>query len=200
MSNWLYANVVPTETWRNAMTIPRELRIVKVGNDMRVASRLVNEIAKIRSAPVVLNDISLSKPFDISKKAGTIKFPCLLNLTVEDIKEFSISLSNESGEELLIGYDKMMDQYYIDRTRSGKIDFEKGFAAKHTAPGFSTGAKKNLSLLIDVSSVELFADDGLTVMTEIFFPNQPYNKISILSQNGGIIKKLEYYRLKETSR
>ena len=31
MSNWLYANLVPTVKWRNAMTIPRELKLVHAG-------------------------------------------------------------------------------------------------------------------------------------------------------------------------
>ena len=39
-------------------------------------------------------------------------------------------------------------------------------------------------------SVELFADDGLTVMTEIFFPNKPYDSISI--QSSGFVSILEY--------
>jgi fructan beta-fructosidase len=53
-----------------------------------------------------------------------------------------------------------------------------------------------ISLVIDVSSVELFADDGLTVMTELFFPNKPYNQIHIQSADGILIKKLEYKKLK----
>ena len=53
----------------------------------------------------------------------------------------------------------------------------------------------NMSLIIDVSSVELFADDGLSVMTEIFFPSKQYNQISIQSSTGAIIKKLEYASL-----
>ncbi|MFI5131285.1 MAG: glycoside hydrolase family 32 protein [Chitinophagales bacterium] len=195
MSNWLYANVVPTETWRNAMTIPRDLKLVKVGNEMFIASEPVKEIAKIKSTPVVVSNISLSKAFDLSTKTGKVKLPCLLNLALENSNDFSITISNDKGEELQIGYDKMNNQYFIDRTRSGKTDFQNEFAARHTAPRFAAGSKMNLVLLIDVSSVELFADDGLTVMTEIFFPNQPYNRIYIQSSNAAFIKSLEYYTL-----
>jgi len=51
-------------------------------------------------------------------------------------------------------------------------------------------------LIIDNASIELFADNGLTVMTEIFFPTTPYNQITIQSKEGTIIKKLEYVNLK----
>ena len=55
----------------------------------------------------------------------------------------------------------------------------------------------NVSLVIDVSSVELFADDGLTVMTEIFFPYKPYNKLQLQSTEKVVFKKIEYAALKK---
>jgi len=45
--------------------------------------------------------------------------------------------------------------------------------------------------VIDESSVELFADDGLSVMTEIFFPSTPYNKANIQAADN-TIKQLQY--------
>jgi len=195
MSNWLYANLVPTETWRNAMTIPRELRIINVDGHMLIASNLVKEIESIGSKRVVRKNIILSKPFDIAK-TRKVRLPCLLKLSLDSVKDFSIIVSNADAEELIIGYDKVSNQYYIDRTLSGKINFQEGFAAKHVAPRFSAVSKMNVSLLIDVSSIEVFADDGLTVMTEIFFPGKPYNQIQIESTDDAVIKKLEYIKLK----
>jgi fructan beta-fructosidase len=123
-------------------------------------------------------------------------FPCRLNLAFDEIKDFSLVIANDAGEEIIIGYDKKQDQYFIDRSRSGKIDFQKDFAARHVAPRFSDKGKMDLSLVIDESSVELFADDGLTVMTEIFFPNKPYSQIRLQSSDNAVIKKLEYISFK----
>jgi len=100
------------------------------------------------------------------------------------------------GEELLVGYDKKQNQFFIDRTKSGRVDFHKEFAAKHVAPRIATIAKSNMTLVVDVSSIELFADDGLTVMTSIFFPSKPYSQIHVQSNSGAVINKLEYSRLK----
>jgi fructan beta-fructosidase len=52
-----------------------------------------------------------------------------------------------------------------------------------------------MTLIVDVASVELFADNGLTVMTEIFFPSQPFNKISFRSSANASIKELSYQKL-----
>jgi len=195
MSNWLYANVVPTVAWRNAMTIPRELKLKHVGKDILVASEPVNELKIIQQHPITVNNLVVQKNFDVHQKAGAVKFPCRLSLTMDTVKDFSVILSNDMGEQLIIGYDKRNNQFYIDRTKSGKTNFQKDFAAKHVAPRFIKNNGMNLSLIIDVSSVELFADDGLTVMTEIFFPNKPYDKISLTAKDKLMIKKLSYARL-----
>ena len=177
------------------MTIPRELKIIKVNNEMLIASTPVKELANIKSKPVVISNVSLSKVVDVSKSIKNLSFPCIINLSVDSPKDLSITLSNQSGEELIVGFDKEQNRYFIDRTRSGKIDFQPDFAARHFAPRFTSSTKMNLSLVIDVSSVELFADDGLTVMTEIFFPNKPYNQVTIQSADNAVIKELEYIKL-----
>ena len=196
MSNWLYANVVPTETWRNAMTIPRELKLKHVGNDIFIASLPVSELSKIQSKPVIVSNLKIDDHIDIASKTGKVNFPCRINLSMDEIKDFSLIISNDTGEELIIGFDKKQNQYFIDRTKSGKINFQNEFADRHVAPRFTGNKKMNISLLIDVSSVELFADDGLSVMTEIFFPNKPYNQIHIQSPEDILIKKIEYISLK----
>jgi fructan beta-fructosidase len=192
MSNWLYANVVPTERWRSAMTLPRDLKLKHVGSTMLVASKPVSELHTIEAKPIIAENFRVAGNFDLSQKTGKINLPCRLNLNMEVLQNFSVALSNEMNEQVVIGYDKENSQYYIDRTKSGKADFYKGFAAKHMAPRFENVPQADLSLIIDVSSVELFADDGLTVMTEIFFPSKPFNQIHIQSPDGIAIKKLEY--------
>ena len=196
MSNWQYANLVPTKTWRNAMTIARDLKLKHVGNNIFIASQPVPELSAIQSKPVIVQNIKLTNPVDLAKKTGTVKLPCRLNLALDEIKDFSLVIANDAGEEIVIGYDKKQNQYFIDRTKSGKTDFQKDFAARHVAPRFTDNTKMNLSLVIDASSVELFADDGLTVMTEIFFPNKPYSQIRLQSSDNAVIKKLEYINLK----
>lgn len=196
MSNWLYAQAVPTEKWRSAMTIPRELKLMRTGTGLFVGSMPVDELSKIGSKRIIMNDIPVQQEVNLSEKIKELSFPAILNLSFEEIKDFSIRISNGAGEALLIGFDKKQNKYYIDRTNSGKTNFHKDFAARHFAPRFTTDSKMEISLVIDVSSVELFADDGLTVMTEIFFPNLPYDRVHVQSNDELHIKKLEYMRLK----
>ncbi len=196
MSNWLYASEVPTIKWRSAMSIPRELTLKRSGKDFLVASEPVKELNSIEEKSIVAKNILVNKDFDIAQKTKRITFPGRLNLKMDSTEDFSVIISNATGEQVIIGYDKSKNQYYIDRAQSGKVDFQKDFAETHTAPRFTKNQEMNISLVIDVSSVELFADNGLTVMTEIFFPDQPYDKINIHSDSKMKINSLEYTKLK----
>ena len=173
------------------MTVPRELKLKHVGNDILIASEPVKELSTIGLKSTTLNNINTGNNFDLSSKTGTVKLPCRINLDFDKATDFSLTLSNAAGEKVIIGFDKHNNQYFIDRIHSGKINFQKEFAKKHTAPRFAATDKMNVTLIIDESSVELFADDGLSVMTEIFFPSTPYNKANIRAADNSI-KQLQY--------
>jgi fructan beta-fructosidase len=198
MSNWLYANLVPTKRWRNAMTLPRELHIIHVGKEMYVASVPVKELNKIQVKPVSLQNVKVQNGVDLSRLIKKdITIPFRLNLELNANANFSLTLSNDLGEQLLLGYDKESNQYFIDRTHSGKTDFQKDFAARHAAPRLTENTNMNLSIIVDESSIELFADDGLTVMTSIFFPGKPYDHLGIEDDKNVVFKKLEYITMQD---
>lgn len=194
MSNWQYANIVPTVKWRSAFTVPRELNIEKQGEKYLVTSLPVKELGALEENPVVIEN-TVAKDYDLSAKVGKLAGPVKIELNSDKIETFSITLSNTQGEKLVMGYNKEKNSYYVDRTKSGKIDFEKGFGAFHYAPRLSAEINLDMTMIVDDASVELFADKGLTVMTEIFFPKEPYEHIQIQSPQKLIIKKVLYTRL-----
>ena len=195
MSNWQYAAKVPTETWRSAMTIPRELGVEKQGSRYLVTSRPVEELNRIAGKPVDIPNLAASD-YNLTQKTGKLTGPARIDLTSDKLESFTLTLTNDAGDKVDIGYDKSANKYFIDRAKSGRIDFEKGFAARHTAPRFSDKEIADMTLIIDNASVEMFADGGLTVMTEIFFPNSPFSDIKIQSDKGFQIKSLRYSSLK----
>ncbi|MBA2563729.1 MAG: glycoside hydrolase family 32 protein, partial [Chitinophagaceae bacterium] len=196
MSNWQYANKVPTKAWRSAMTIPRELKLKKVDNNYLVSSMPVKELDKLKKDVVSLKNIKINGQYDLSQKVKGLSGQYRIHLTADQAESFSIVLSNELSEELIVGYSKEEKEYFIDRTKSGKIDFENGFARRYAGRRLSKNNKLDITLIVDAASVELFADDGLTVMTGIFFPNKAYNKAIIKSPNSFIINELVYAEMK----
>jgi fructan beta-fructosidase len=192
MSNWQYANVVPTESWRSANTVPRELGLKEVDKEVYLTSTPVKELEALNGKTISLNNVAVKGQYDLTVKTGGKAELFKLVLTAPAANDFSIVLANEEGNELVVGYEKATNSYYIDRAKSGKTDFEKGFGKRHVAPRLSTDNKISLTLLADVASVELFADNGLTVMTDIFFPQKDMTKLYIKSANGMSVSNLQY--------
>jgi fructan beta-fructosidase len=113
----------------------------------------------------------------------------LLEMELDTANDFQLIFSNSAGEKMILGYEKSSNQYFIDRSTSGEIGFHEAFTGKHTAPRISKSGAIKFSLVADVSSLEWFADDGITAMTSIFFNKIGFNKIEIQSVAGITIKK-----------
>jgi fructan beta-fructosidase len=187
MSNWGYANVVPTENWRSAMTVARTLTLEDTPYGLRLASRPVEELKNIFGASYDLNNQAVSDSINISEKLGITASTFALDLDLEAASEgasFIIELSNTKNQKMLIGFDADKNQYFTDRTRAGNHDFSEDFPGVHFAPRNETGNKFTIKLLVDVASVELFADGGKTAMTDIFFPDEEFTNVKIMVKNG----------------
>jgi fructan beta-fructosidase len=195
MSNWQYAEKVPTKTWRSAMTIPRELKLMKADTGYYVASEPVKELNTIKGGSVELHNIAVKGDVSLTKLLKRSDGQYELDIISNQLKSFAITLSNANGEQLVTGYDDSEKSWYIDRTKAGVSDFHPEFAKRMVTKRKVTGKKTDLKLVIDAASIELFADKGLTVMTAIFFPKKPYDKLSI-SSNGFSISDLNYSGLK----
>jgi fructan beta-fructosidase len=195
MSNWEYAQQVPTSPWRSAMTLPRELALRQVGKEIYLTSAPVKEVGSMVVSPRIrpLTNLNLKGEVDLMKQLNVQWRPqSRLELRARQLQDMALVLSNAQGEELVIGFDKKANQYYIDRTKAGPSGFNPKFAARHVAPRLATSAGADLTLLFDAASVELFADGGLTTMTEIFFPSAPFTSLRLRPAPGLTLDSVEY--------
>lgn len=188
MSNWLYATTVPTEAWRSAMTVPRSLHLQQTPRGLRLLSKPVKELEILRDKKLDLAAQKIDNRSEIKDfQATTGEFLLEFDLNQTNASDFGIEISNSKGEKVQIGYAVASQQFYIDRSQAGKQDFSDQFAKKHFAPRVSDDKIVRVHVFLDVASVELFADNGSTVMTDIFFPNEDFNKIAIFSKAGSVV-------------
>ena len=192
MSNWLYATKVPTEKWRSAMTLPRELKLKNTENGLRLFQEPVKAFKELRKKQVFMQDGSINKKDTIKVIRNSKLNEIYLEITPNKSKSesFSIVASNNVGEQLEIGYNAESRSYYIDRTKSGNVNFEKSFSSVALAPRTSTNSEIKLHIFLDVASVEVFCDDGETVMTDIFFPTEDFSKIDLVG-NKKLFRKIK---------
>jgi len=186
MSNWQYATVVPTYRWRSAMTIPRRLSLRQTDEGIRLFSQPVKELMNLRKDPLKLSAHRLSEELPLD---GFHRASAELEITFswdssEAPQDLSLRLSNEVGEELIIGLRPRQAALYVDRREAGRSDFSPLFAGRHTAWHPIAGRQASLRVFYDQSSVEVFADDGRTVMTELVFPSEPFTHYELRSKGG----------------
>jgi len=196
MSNWNYANIVPTKAWRSAMTIPRELKLIKVDSSYYVASQPVKELGNLKDETKSLPAMTVKGDVSITKILNRSDNQFQFNISSKQLKSFFITLSNAQNEKLIVGFDEKENAWYIDRTHAGESGFNKDFAKRFSSARVAKGVGTDVTLIVDAASVELFADKGLTVMTSIFFPKKPLSTISISSKEGFSASGMAYAPLK----
>ncbi|MDX1908934.1 MAG: glycoside hydrolase family 32 protein [Bacteroidia bacterium] len=196
MSNWSYATVVPTTRWRSAMTLPRSLSLCQTEKGLRLSSMPVHELEKRRSEAHSIAGMTVS-----GEKGIPVSGP-LLELDLEwetgdtPPATFGVRLFNSKGEEIRIGYKIADNQYVIDRRQSGKTIFSDNFAGIHMAPRQVNSNRYTMRIWLDIASAELFADGGLTTMTDIFFPNENFGQVALFSEGGEVKVKGSVWEVK----
>ena len=170
MSNWQYAAQVPTKQYRSANGIARDLGYFEYNG---------TGYCSVKPSPEILNAFS--------KKAQASLTPAC-RVDVQLRANTVITLSNNKGESVTMTYNAKTETFSMDRTKSGDVSFSTDFPALTKAPTY--GKIKTLQIFIDKSSIEVFDADGKMAMTNIVFPSEPYNRLTV---KGG---KAKIYNLK----
>ncbi|MBR1546385.1 MAG: DUF4980 domain-containing protein [Prevotella sp.] len=160
MSNWQYANQVPTKQFRSANSIPRDLDLFEYNGQIYCGVTPSKEMLTLRGK----TDKRLPQTGEI----------------VIDLKgSTEITLSNSLGEQVVMRYDAVKNTFSMDRTRS-YASFSEAFPCVTTAPTY--GAVKQLRIFIDHCSIEAFDAEGRMAMTNLVFPTEPYNTLKVTNQ------------------
>uniref|UniRef100_UPI003FF0E0AF DUF4980 domain-containing protein n=1 Tax=Prevotella sp. TaxID=59823 RepID=UPI003FF0E0AF len=170
MSNWQYANQVPTLQYRSGNSIPRDLGLFEYKGETYCSVVPSPEMTAARS----------------KKATKSLSESCEMVVNLKG--NATITLSNDKGEKVVMCYDAKAETFSMDRTKSGKMDFSNDFAATTKAPTY--GKISQLRIFIDKSSIEVFDAEGKMAMTNLVFPTKPYNKVTV---KGG---KYQVYNIK----
>ena len=193
MSNWQYANQLPTRQFRSANSIARDLALVKAEDgSYRVSVVPSKEIEALRAGKPSVSS------FSAGSKGKSVVLPsalCEIDMKFVASKgsKVTVRFSNDNGEHADLVYDG--ESYVFDRAESGIIDFSQDFAVSTTAPA-SPASEQHLRMFMDVSSIEMFDGKGWWAMTNLVYPTIPFNKVEVISENGNCrVKSLKVYDL-----
>lgn len=197
MSNWQYANNVPTTQYRSANTLARDLTLYRVGGELYLKSKPSPEIKKARAEEKKIPTFEVKGNYEVASLLADNKGAYEIEMAIENkgTSKIDFSLMNEKGEKVAMYYDVVRKQFVMDRSASGIVGFSRDFPAVTVAPVRNTD-QIHLRLFIDRSSVEAFGEEGGYVMTNLVFPAEPYNRMVFSSDKGSyIVKSMNVYRL-----
>jgi sucrose-6-phosphate hydrolase SacC (GH32 family) len=186
MSNWQYANAVPTQQFRSSNSIPRDLSLIRQDKEVLLKSSPAPEVEALRGTPRQFKLSSAEEElFDKPQKA----YELVIRFNLPKKENVSFILSNESGEQVVMTYETASQTFSMDRRSSGRVSFSKFFPTVTVAPT-RVGGKMELRLFLDSASIEAFGNDFC--MTNLVFPTTPYNT---LKQNGKVKADVTLYPL-----
>ncbi len=198
MNSWSYAGVVPTSQYRSAMSVVRELSLFSYNGEVYLASSPVVELESLRREKVSVASFNVKENHTI----GEIKninnnglFELDIDLTLNSANCVGLLLQNEKGEAVKISFNRRDDKIYVDRTKSGLVNFSNYFPCVTNAPLWGED-RFNLRIYVDKSSVEVFLNGGKSAITNTLFPSAPYNKITFYTEDEEFgVDKFDYYCL-----
>ena len=197
MSNWDYANQVPTFQYRSANSVPRDLYLYKQDGQTYLASVPSGELLALRSKPIKKGSFKVNKSREVKNLLKANEGAYEIELKIGDVhaKKCGFQLYNSKGENVSCVYDLEKKQFLMDRTLSGETSFSDRFPAVTSAP-LTMQDEYTIRLLVDKSSIEVFDGEGRFVMTNLVFPDEPYNHLKFDSEGGSFrVLSMNVYKL-----
>ncbi len=186
MSNWQYAEAIPTSPWRSAQSLPRRVMLRTIDGEIRLVQQPVVKVQLLR------RDQHHLGPMEIPEGTTSLAGRGIAGKALEIIAEFEVGSAEEVGlkvrmgedQETLIGYNATSGEVFVDRTRSGADDFHPKSAGRHSGPFEAEDGRMTLHVFVDWSSVEVFAGQGETVITDRIFPDPESDGVALYAKGG----------------
>ena len=181
MNNWETA-LNPTSPWRSAMSIPRELILRRIAGNLRFCQTPVRELANIRGQEIVREKFVCNNvtPIDVRGQQLDIEVEFATGLATE----FGVRVLKSGQEQTVIGYDVAKQALFIDRTKSGNVAFHPAFSGRHAGPLPVRTGRVKMRIVVDKCSVEVFGNDGETVLSDLVFPRSSSDAVEIFTSGG----------------
>lgn len=188
MSHWSYAGALPTSTWRQAMTMVRKYELRTVNGQVQLVSSPVEALDTLRTGESFsTTDVTVSDGADVVLDQGAAGNAYDMEVVFDpgSASRSGVKVLASGDEATVIGYDAQAGTVYVDRTNSGRTSFSPAFPSVSSAPVKpDADGLIHLRVLVDRSSVEVFAGSGEAVITSAVYPSPQSTNVILFSEGG----------------
>lgn len=191
MTNWDYPFDFPTEGWKGQLTIPRELRLIDTGQGIRLAQAPIEELDSISENIFETSNqrVNENNAENLLKQVNGESYQIEAEIEIpadSEVSEFGFQVRQGIEEKSVIGYHPDEEQIFVDRSESGQTDFSNQFTTRHEADLVPDGQRVKLNIFVDNGSIEVFANDGEVVFSDVIFPEAASREMSFYTENGPV--------------
>ncbi|WP_294395786.1 sucrose-6-phosphate hydrolase [uncultured Clostridium sp.] len=163
--------------WAHCLTIPRELSI----KDDKLIQRPIKELELLRDKKIT-KSISLENEEVEIEGFSEKTYEVVCNLKDISGNRIGIKLRKSDNEETVFYYDMKNNKLVLDRSKSGS-EFATEYGTERRSDFHGDSLK--LQIYIDVSSVEIFINDGEEVFTSRIFTSESAQRLSLFAEGVG---------------
>lgn len=177
MSNWLYADTIPAADFRGSMTLARRLVLRPDADGLALLQRPVVRPGTV-ACELAGTDVDGEQVLPVAARTCQV----VAELEAGSAQRFGLRVRVGAGERTTVVVDPAARTIAVDRTEAGTSP-HPAFAAVHTAP-LPRRDVVRLEVVVDVASVEVFADDGEVVLTDQVLPDPGSTGLTVFAEGG----------------
>ncbi len=199
MSNGQYGQNVPTSPWRSMMSIPRELGLRQTPGGIRLVQAPVRELQRLRGGHSRFSggDVAQANAWLARHPVEGQQLEIRFELEPGTDGPAGVHVLKGPGEQTDVGVDPDRRIAFVDRRKSGKVDFNRDFPGIHEARLAPDEQRTKLHIFADASSLEVFVNDGERVFTDLVFPSPDSRRLQFFdAESGARVRHLDIWLLK----
>ena len=160
--------------WMGAMTVARELSLRTIDGRPQLVTTPARELSSLRTTGVTVSSRVIKAESSAALHPGLEGDQLDIDITLDpgSAAQSGLRVLAAQGLYTTIGYDAGTHEVYIDRSRSGRQDglAGNGSTGRATLPAQSRGKPISLRVLVDRSTLEVYADGGARVLSANVLP------------------------------
>ena len=176
VSNWMYADKIPTEGFRRMFSLPRALSLYQQDGVYRLRQNpIFQDKLPVRTLTMKASDLAAG----VEMKLDGNSYRLDLTIELAEARNFELKLLNNEAETSLLSYEVATGKLSFDRTKSGKVAFHEKFPSVESMTVLPENGQLKLAIFVDNSVVEIYAKNGKAVLTDLVYPTKSMGVVVI---------------------
>ncbi|GAM42287.1 inulinase [Talaromyces pinophilus] len=180
-----YGSNPPTTTWKGMLSFPRTLALKQIGSKQYFLQQPVAELSTIDGSLTSIQNQTITPNQTLLSSIHGTSLDIRMAFVIDSGATLSLAVRKGGSEQTVIRYFQSNSTLSVDRTASGDISYDPAAGGVHTAQLAQDNTELvHIWALIDTCSVEVFGGEGEAVISDLIFPSNSSDGLS-LEVSGG---------------